>query len=111
LWELLLVPGEIEPARAVLARQWTRERPGHFVNHWLTKTGERRWIAWSNTVTKGAEGRPLYLIMTGIDRTESERAEDGGLLAKLGAALADTLYYGETMTRIASLLVLDLADF
>jgi PAS domain S-box-containing protein len=111
VWELLFVPGEIEPARAVLARQWTGERPGHFANHWLTKTGERRWIAWSNTVTKGAEGRPLYLIMTGIDRTESERAEDGGLLAKLGAALAETLDYGETLTRIASSVVRDLADF
>jgi signal transduction histidine kinase len=51
------------------------------------------------------------LITTGIDRTESEQAEEGDLLTKLGAALADTLDYGETLTRIASLLVRDLADF
>jgi PAS domain S-box-containing protein len=110
-WELLLVPAEVEPARALLAKQWTTERPIRFANHWLTKTGERRWIAWSNTVTKSAEGHPRYMIATGIERTEADRAEgkDRELLAELGTTL-DTLDPGETLTRIASLVVRDLAD-
>ena len=43
--------------------------------------------------------------------TESEQDGSGGLLAKLDAALADTLDHRETLTRAASLLVQDLADF
>jgi len=111
LWELLLPPAEIEPTRAAFSKLWTTERGSRFASHWLTRTGERRWIAWSNAVTARVEGQPRYLITTGIERTEGEQAEEGDLLTKLGAALADTLDYGETLTRLASLLVRDLADF
>jgi PAS domain S-box-containing protein len=75
LWEFLLVPEEVEPVRVVLATLRTAQRPSRFANHWVTKTGERRWIAWSNTVTTGPDGSPRYSITTGIDQTESEQAE------------------------------------
>ena len=51
LWELLLAPEEVESVRSVLATLRTAQRPSRFANYWITKTGERRWIAWSNTVT------------------------------------------------------------
>jgi PAS domain S-box-containing protein len=76
LWEFLLVPAEVEPVRSILATLQTAERPSRFANYWLTKTGERRWIAWSNTVTKGPDGQARYVIKTGFDRTESKQAED-----------------------------------
>jgi PAS domain S-box-containing protein len=113
LWDFLLVPAEIEPVKAVMVTLRTTGRPSRFANHWLTKIGERRWIVWSNTVATGPDGQPGYVITTGIDRTEGRHREDEEreLLAELGAALADTLDYGETLTRIASLLVRDFADF
>jgi PAS domain S-box-containing protein len=76
LGECLLAPAEVEPVRSILATLQTAERPSRFSNYWLTKTGEQRWIVWSNTVTKGPDGRPRYVIKTGFDRTESKQAED-----------------------------------
>ena len=60
-----------------------------FANYWVTKAGERRWIAWSNTVTTGPDGRPQYFIKTGIDRTESKQAEDrlAGIIGIAGDAI------------------------
>jgi PAS domain S-box-containing protein len=110
--EILLVAGEIEPSMTVFATVRTTGRPGRFVNWWLTKTGERRLIDWSSAMAKGPDGQPDYLITIGLERTESEQAEsrDREFLAELGAALADTVDYGETLSRIASLMVRDLAD-
>src|SRR5450631_271234 len=78
--EFLLVPAEAEPVRSVLA----------FANQWLTKTGERRWIAWSNRVTKGPDGQPRYLIGTGFDRTESKQADDE--LGRIAGIASDTTH-------------------
>jgi PAS domain S-box-containing protein len=74
--EFLLDPVEVEPIRSALATLPTAERRSRFANDWVTKTGERRWIAWSNKVTKGPDGQPRYVIKTGFDRTESKQAED-----------------------------------
>jgi PAS domain S-box-containing protein len=76
LGEFLLDPAEAEPVGSALATLQTAERPSRFANYWVTKTGERRWIAWSTTATKGLDGQPRYVINTGFDRTESKQAED-----------------------------------
>ena len=76
LWDFLLIPGEVEPVRSVLGQLRTAQRPRPYANYWLTRTGERRWIAWSHTVAKGPRGEARYFIKTGIDRTESKLAED-----------------------------------
>jgi PAS domain S-box-containing protein len=75
-WEFLLAPDEVESSRSVLATLRAEQRPSRSASYWITKTGERRWIAWSNTVTMGPDGGPRYAIQTGIDRSESKRAED-----------------------------------
>ena len=89
LWELLLVPEEVESVRSVLATLRTAQRPSRSANYWITKTGERRWIAWSNTVTTDPDGRPHYALQTGLDRTESKQAEDklGGIFSVASDAI------------------------
>lgn len=42
----------------------------------LSKTGEARWVSWSTVCIREDSGRPRYLVSTGIDMTESKRAED-----------------------------------
>jgi len=42
----------------------------------ISKTGERRWIAWSHTLTRNLDGGIQCLVKTGIDRTERKEAED-----------------------------------
>jgi PAS domain S-box-containing protein len=73
LWDFLLVPEEIEPVRAAFAAL-TCEHPSPYANYWVTKSGERRWIAWSHTLMNDPDGGVRYVIKTGIDRTESKRA-------------------------------------
>ncbi len=43
-------------------------------NCWLTRTGDRRLIEWSNTTLTGADGRVEYVVSTGIDVTERYQA-------------------------------------
>jgi PAS domain S-box-containing protein len=76
-WDFLLVPEEVEGVKAALAKLPTAEHPTRFANHWVTKAGERRWVVWSNAVTRGPDGRVQHVIKTGIDRTERKQAEDG----------------------------------
>ena len=91
LWDFVLVPEEVEPVRAAFATLLTSERPSRYANYWVTKTGERRWIAWSHTLTTHPDGRVQYIIKTGIDRTESKQASDAlrASEAKLGARAAE----------------------
>jgi signal transduction histidine kinase len=65
-------------------------RGRRFANDWLSKTGERRWIAWSNTVSEGSDGQPRYVIKTGFDRTESKQVEDK--LGRIVGSASDTAH-------------------
>jgi PAS domain S-box-containing protein len=76
LWEVFLVPEEVEPVRAVFDELQAGQFPNAYENHWLTKDGERRLIAWSNTALLGADGTVEYVIGTGIDVTERRQAEE-----------------------------------
>ena len=73
VWHLVLDPAEAEAVKAVFANLRAAER---FSCHWLTKSGERRWLAWSNTLTKDPDGRIRYIVGTGIDQTDSKRNEE-----------------------------------
>jgi signal transduction histidine kinase len=76
LWDVVLAPESVEPIKAIFDAVLTSDRPRPYANHWVTKTGERRWIAWSHTATKSPDGRVEYIVKTGIDRTESRQALD-----------------------------------
>jgi len=98
-WDFLLVPEEVEQVRSAVAAARTRARPSGVANYWVTKAGERRWIAWSNTMSAGSDGRPRYCIKTGIDRTESKQAEDR--LAGIIGIAADAIISIDDAHRIA----------
>jgi PAS domain S-box-containing protein len=75
LWDLFLVPEEIEPVRAVFEQLRAGQFPNEYENYWLTKDGSRRLIAWTNTALLGADGTVEYVVGTGIDITERRQAE------------------------------------
>ena len=56
LWDFALVPEDIEPIKAIFATLQPDAQPSPYANYWVTKTGERRWIAWSHTTTKASDG-------------------------------------------------------
>ena len=76
LWDVLLIPEEVESVRAVFEALRAGQFPSEYENYWVTKRGDRRWIAWSNTAHVDAEGSVKYVIGTGIDVTERKRAEE-----------------------------------
>lgn len=47
----------------------------HYQNSVVTKRGEERMIAWSNTLLRNAEGKPIGTISIGEDVTERHRLE------------------------------------
>jgi len=77
LWDFALIPEEIEAVMATFAALFTSRCPITSSNYWVTKTGERRWIAFSHTLTTDPDGRVQYVVKTGIDRSESKRTSDG----------------------------------
>lgn len=86
-WDLLLLPEEIEAIKGVFYSLCSGQFPNQHQNHWITKDGTRRLIAWSNTVWVNRAGTVEYVIGTGIDvtdrqRTEAERQQAEALLQR-----------------------------
>jgi two-component system cell cycle sensor histidine kinase/response regulator CckA len=75
IWDLLLVAEEAPEVRRVFQRLCAGDFPNQHENHWVTRSGERRLIVWSNTVLLDQAGRVEYVIGTGIDVTERRQAE------------------------------------
>jgi len=76
VWDLLLPPKGVEPVKTVFGELRAGRFPGHYENEWITKDGERRLIAWTNTALTDGEGTVEYVIGTGIDITERRHAQE-----------------------------------
>ncbi|MBN1661551.1 MAG: PAS domain-containing sensor histidine kinase [Anaerolineae bacterium] len=74
-WDIFLIDQEIEPVKAVFARLRAGEFPSRHENFWISKDGQRRWIAWSNTALQDEAGQVEHVIGIGIDVTEQRQAE------------------------------------
>ncbi len=91
----LICPEELEGVHKVFDKLVEADIVGRHENHWLTKDGKRRLIAWSNTVLKGEDGKVRNIIATGIDVTETRelaarmrRSEHLASLATVSAGVA-----------------------
>ena len=69
VWELI-PPEEHEGADAVHEALHDTGFPSHYENHWLTRGGGRRLIAWSNAALRDESGAITRALGTGIDVTE-----------------------------------------
>jgi PAS domain S-box-containing protein len=74
-WDTLLPEEERAGVKGVFATLTASALPSTFENHWLTRDGDRRLIAWSNSVITDAAGAVLHVIGTGIDITEQRQAQ------------------------------------
>lgn len=75
VWEFLLLPEETAAVRAVFEDLRQGHFPNQFENHWVTRSGERRFIEWSNSALTDDAGNVEYVIATGIDVTRKREAE------------------------------------
>ncbi|TVP61152.1 MAG: response regulator [Nodularia sp. (in: Bacteria)] len=76
IWNIFLIPQEIEPVKAIIKQAASGHKFQNYENYWLTKDGNRRLIAWTNANLKDEQGNIEYIIATGIDITERKQAEE-----------------------------------
>ncbi|MCY7385357.1 MAG: PAS domain-containing protein [Microcoleus sp. CAN_BIN18] len=75
VWDLFLIPEEVEPIQTVFAKLNAENYYSEYQNYWRTKNGDKRFISWSNTVMIDGDGLVQYVIATGIDITDRKSAE------------------------------------
>lgn len=75
-WEVFIP----EARRKMVAEDFITKKasdyPNANVSIWVTKSGEERHFEWSDTALLDEEGQPEFIIATGIDITERERAAE-----------------------------------
>jgi PAS domain S-box-containing protein len=72
-----LVPGEeSEEVRLRVESVLAGNYPNTGENTWLTRTGERRLISWSDTALLDESGEVQLVVSSGIDITQHKRIED-----------------------------------
>ena len=85
VWDLFLIPEEVEPVKAVFAELRSGEFPTQNESYWVARDGSRHLVMWSNTALLDHEGSVEYMIGTGVDITERKKAEEE--LRKLSRAV------------------------
>src|SRR5919204_3523865 len=87
--DVVIPPEESEAFGDVLAYIWKTGLSSPQVGHWQAKDGSRRLIAWSNKLMPAVDGRPSYLVTTGIDLTERATEAEGALAGDVEAKLVE----------------------
>jgi|GEM_PF-2946627 len=75
VWDLFIPPSERQAIIDYFHRLTSGNFPHCHENEWMTKSGSRRFIAWSNSCLLDHDGDIEYVIATGIDITEKKSAE------------------------------------
>jgi|GEM_PF-1459480 len=89
IWELLIPPEEREAQRERFLELRAEDFPSARESDWLTRFGERRLIAWSNTALLDKDGNPEFMIGTGVDVTEARAVEK--MILEQSATMASVL--------------------
>ncbi len=92
-WNLFIIPEEMEAIKAVFQELVSGKASNQYENSWVTKNKTLRQIAWTNTILRDDIGKIEYIVCTGLDRTESKRAE-----RRLGAQHAITRVLADSAT-------------
>jgi len=120
IWELFLIPEEVEPFKAT----YEKLKPGSaleykYESYWVAKDGIRRRIAWSNSVLLSNKDTVEYIICSGIDITDYEvwarqlnqQNQCTQVLAKIALKIRQSLQLEEilqtTVTEVRNLLGCD----
>ncbi len=76
VFELFIPESELRGASAIFRQLRHGDFPIHHRNRWRMKDGSERLIDWSNTAIVDDRGEVKFIIGTGLDITERERAEN-----------------------------------
>jgi len=76
VWDMLIPEEQVAEVKAVFQQLSAGQFPSKHENYWLTRTGERRLVSWSNTCVLDDNGDVEFVIPTGIDITEHQQTID-----------------------------------
>lgn len=88
IWDVLIPLEQKEKVQQIFSQLSKTHLPSHYENDWLTKSGERRLVAWSNTTLQDQHGA-IFVIGCGIDITRHRQAENALIQAKVEAEVAN----------------------
>ncbi len=81
IWDLFIIEAEKEGVKTAFQNLKSKDFPNEYENHWQTKDGNLKLIAWSNNVILNDDGSIKYIVATGKDITEkNETIEEQELL-------------------------------
>lgn len=77
-WELPFIPAD---TRAILRGKFQTLLDGSCnffenYNYWISRSGEKRWLYWTNACIRHDDGSFNYMVATGTDLTERKAYED-----------------------------------
>lgn len=75
IWDIFLDPSEVYAVKQVFNNLVAGNFPNTFDNYWYTRSGEKRFISWSNTSLLDNAGNVEYVIASDIDITEKKATE------------------------------------
>lgn len=75
IWDLFLIPEEIESVKTIIQELQSSNFPNEHENYWIARDGTQHLISWYNTVLLDDNHSIKYLIGIGIDITERQQAE------------------------------------
>lgn len=76
LWEVMVPREEQDSLQTIVSDLTAGHFPNVHENHWVTRTGERRLIAFRNTCILNEAGEVEFVVGTGIDVTQTRSVED-----------------------------------
>ncbi len=74
-WEVFVIHEDVKPTRQVFDRILAGHYPREHQNSWVSRNGDHRLITWSSTGLCDENGVVQYVLSTGIDVTQQQRAE------------------------------------
>lgn len=107
LWEVLIPADEAEATREIFFQQVRDKRRTSHDNVIRTKDDNLRLVSWTNTVLTSATGKVEYVVGTGIDITDQQKAVEAlvsiseDVRRLIGQELHDAL--GQQLTGISLL--------
>ncbi|MGM0500433.1 MAG: PAS domain S-box protein [Bacillota bacterium] len=76
IWDLFIKKYEKEQFKNGFNELKNKDYPNKYENYWLTKTGEKKQISWSNNVILDNEDKIKYIVGTGIDISQRKEQEE-----------------------------------
>jgi len=76
VWDLFLIPDEVDGVKAVFKRLRGGEPRNDYENYWKRKDGSLRRVSWSNTVLTDSNGMVDYIVAAGIDITDFRHMQE-----------------------------------